>query len=258
MGCVDISELRLYVLPEVAIPEGVPRFKFEDYIVLKEIGVEAQVDRRINVMKDVVIQSDELEDKRHQRQIQHDMLLELSTIPTLCCLDVGIVKDKYITLCYVSTVPSYMKFIAPENFHLENHLVDLQSDLYRKSDAWSLGLCLLQLYNNGRYPLEDIQMDTNAAIHCYLLSRRFSGETVVDDHWPPKPPSHASPLFRDFISSCLDLDVSRRASVDQLLTHDFLVSNGSISRDATPLLGATACRSLGRESGLTFSTQFFF
>ncbi|GAA0166726.1 hypothetical protein LIER_21817 [Lithospermum erythrorhizon] len=98
-------------------------------------------------------------------------------------------------------------------------------------------------------------MKTQGAIHWYLISRRFSGETVVDDHWPPKPPSDASPLFRDFISSCLDLDVSRRASVEQLLTHDFLISNGSIIISCT-----TVYSSLGREIGgcLTFSSQFFF
>ncbi|KAL6554810.1 hypothetical protein OROGR_006068 [Orobanche gracilis] len=138
--------------------------------------------------------------------------------------DVGIVKDKYITLRYASVVTPYMAFIAPENFHSGNDLVDLQSHPYWKSDAWSLGLCLLQLYNNGKYP----HHDSHAAVYDHLIAGFFTEPRVIADDWPPKAPSDACPLFSHFISSCLQVDVSMRASVPQLLSHPFLTSNGFI------------------------------
>jgi serine/threonine protein kinase len=56
--------------------------------------------------------------------------------------DVGTVKDKHIILGYVSNELRYMKYIAPENFHMdsdhEDDCVLQHSDRYTKSDAWNI------------------------------------------------------------------------------------------------------------------------
>ncbi|KAL6571774.1 Serine/threonine-protein kinase PAK 2 [Orobanche hederae] len=303
----------------VPIPDKVPRFNMEDYIFVKVVGfggagdvskVKKKSTGEFYAIKNIAIFSDELEDKQHQKNIQHDMSLatSLDHPNVMRCLgvctnesgiyflynympqnyrrrcvkdepelakmayqllkgldylrnekklvfkhltpgniffdpvsqlykisDVGIVKDKYITLSYVEVVSSFVRYIAPENYHPMNHLTDLQSDLYGKSDAWSLGLCLLQLYNNGKYPLDP------EIAYGYLLSGLYEKEIAVGDDWPPKPPSDASPPFRDFISSCLQLDVSRRYGVDQLLTHPFLLLHGFGTIPPPVLLPILSC-----------------
>jgi serine/threonine protein kinase len=143
--------------------------------------------------------------------------------------DVGTVKDRYISLNWLPIRSCYMKYIAPENFHIEDIDGDeeqdrtLQSDRYTKSDVWSLGLCLLEFYY-GTFPFHG----NDTELLRYLLSgldlEYGKLEVRHCDVWPPRPPPGAPALFSDFVSSCLKLDESQRFGVVELLKHDFITT----------------------------------
>jgi serine/threonine protein kinase len=143
--------------------------------------------------------------------------------------DVGTVKDRYISLNWLPIRSCYMKYIAPENFHIEDIDGDeeqdrtLQSDRYTKSDVWSLGLCLLEFYY-GTFPFHG----NDTELLRYLLSgldlEYGKLEVRHCDVWPPRPPPDAPALFSDFVSSCLKLDEFQRFGVDELLKHDFITT----------------------------------
>ncbi|WJX38414.1 hypothetical protein P8452_26080 [Trifolium repens] len=115
--------------------------------------------------------------------------------------DVGTVKDRYISLNWLPIRSCYMKYIAPENFHIEDIDGDeeqdrtLQSDRYTKSDVWSLGLCLLEFYH-GTFPFHG----NDTELLRYLLSG----------------------LDLEYGKS--ELDESQRFGVDELLKHDFITT----------------------------------
>jgi serine/threonine protein kinase len=140
--------------------------------------------------------------------------------------DVGTVKDKHIILGYVSNELRYMKYIAPENFHMdsdhEDDCVLQHSDRYTKSDAWSLGLSLLELYNLT-FPFDGNNKEL-LMIMLSCLNFEYGKSGVRETHvWPPRPPPDAPAQFRDFISPCLKLDETQRLGVDELLKHDFIM-----------------------------------
>ncbi|WJX32390.1 serine/threonine protein kinase, CMGC, CDC2/CDK sub [Trifolium repens] len=115
--------------------------------------------------------------------------------------DVGTVKDRYISLNWLPIRSCYMKYIAPENFHIEDIDGDeeqdrtLQSDRYTKSDVWSLGLCLLEFYY-GTFPFHG----NDTELLRYLLSGL------------------------DLEYGKLELDEFQRFGVDELLKHDFITT----------------------------------
>ncbi|KAL6538732.1 Protein kinase [Orobanche gracilis] len=142
--------------------------------------------------------------------------------------DVGTVKDKYITLLSVPISPWYMKYIAPENFHMGNdEEFVLHSDRYSKSDAWSLGLCLLEFYN-GTFPFDGDDRELQKFLLAGLDLEYGQSGACDCDLWPPRPPTCAPALFCDFISSCLKLDVSERFGINELLKHDFITTHCAV------------------------------
>jgi len=50
-------------------------------------------------------------------------------------------------------------------------------------------------------------------------------------------PEHLSPLFRDFLSKCLDVDCERRPTATEILTHPFLRKADQL-RTLAPLIKA--------------------
>lgn len=100
-------------------------------------------------------------------------------------------------------------YMSPERIN-----PDLKGGDYDESagDIWSVGICILQIYE-GRFPYaKGKQMK--------WLGLMFK----IGNTEPPQAPSTGSMDFRDFIACCLRKDPSKRWTADQLLKHPFVLS----------------------------------
>eukprot|EP01103_Thecamoeba_quadrilineata_P003129 TRINITY_DN12946_c0_g1_i1.p1 TRINITY_DN12946_c0_g1~~TRINITY_DN12946_c0_g1_i1.p1 ORF type:complete len:619 (-),score=119.81 TRINITY_DN12946_c0_g1_i1:250-1893(-) len=76
-------------------------------------------------------------------------------------------------------------------------------------DIWSLGICLLELAN------------TRPPNHKNPIKAMFTAGTVGIEE-PFERPDRWSVVFRNFVSMCLVFDTTKRATADQLSSHEFL------------------------------------
>lgn len=80
-------------------------------------------------------------------------------------------------------------------------------------DIWSLG-CILYIMICGRMPYDDSNI--NKMILCQMDSKnKFSSSTY----------EHLDPLVKDLITIMLEPDVTRRANIDKVLNHTWLMIN---------------------------------
>lgn len=94
-----------------------------------------------------------------------------------------------------------------------------------KVDVWSLGILVIEMIQSEPPYFNESIFD---ALH-----------KIVANGTPPfEKPEPFSPQLEAFLSVCLRMDVKRRASVDQLLAHDFL-KGGCPPSDLVNLFGLT-------------------
>lgn len=85
-----------------------------------------------------------------------------------------------------------------------------------KVDVWSLGIMAIEMAE-----VEPPYMDMEPMRALYLIA---TGDTP-----PLRDPDRHSALLKKFLHTCLVVDVSKRATSDDLLEHEFLRSGGSTS-----------------------------
>lgn len=95
-------------------------------------------------------------------------------------------------------------YMAPERIVSQR-----DNTLTPKADVWSFGVTVFELVT-GRHPF-----DVNAALVELV-------ETLTVESEPRLAGREASKALRDFVARCLTRDLARRASVGELLQHQFL------------------------------------
>ncbi|CDP02938.1 unnamed protein product [Coffea canephora] len=127
--------------------------------------------------------------------------------------DVGAPKDLLFDVdCQPVPNVEAERYVAPE---LLSYTVRLSVEGVENWDVWSLGMCLLEFYL-GKFPIDyDKRKDTKG------LSLPFFMAGMPN---PPRAPPEAWPPFRHFIELCLQRSPADRASVDQLLSHEFVLT----------------------------------
>ncbi|CDP20037.1 unnamed protein product [Coffea canephora] len=104
---------------------------------------------------------------------------------------------------FILTVLSTIQYCSPEM--LQHQLRKI--DRLNKSDVWSLGILLLEIYM-GHF-------------HFPRIDKLQTYNEIINDFVVPELPNSTS-QFRDFVQRCLIRDIDSRASVDDLLGHNFL------------------------------------
>ncbi|XP_059669830.1 mitogen-activated protein kinase kinase 5-like [Cornus florida] len=107
---------------------------------------------------------------------------------------------------------STIAYISPERINTD--MCGRVCDTY-KGDIWSVGVTVLELYL-GRSPFA-------VAVAEQSISAIFM--SVVFAQPPPETPQTASTAFRDFIACCLQRDLRKRWTAEQLLRHPFIAQN---------------------------------
>ncbi|XP_027066702.1 putative disease resistance protein RGA4 [Coffea arabica] len=131
----------------------------------------------------------------HQRKIVHGDIRPSRIF--FASTKLGCVKIVYFGRILQLLRPSDERHLHPER---ANSLDGFAGDL------WSLGLCILELYL-GSFPL-DTEISALKLSHICDLST-------------------ASAEFRDFISCCLQKDMAKRWTAEQLLHHPFILQNST-------------------------------
>ena len=111
-------------------------------------------------------------------------------------------------------------WMAPE-------VIDEEVRYGKKADIWSLGIMALEM-KDGYPPY--IDMDPLKAL--FLIASKGKP--------PIKSWDTLSPEFQNFLNSCLEKDVKKRATAAELLEHDFLLQAISL-KEMVPLIYATKC-----------------
>jgi mitogen-activated protein kinase kinase kinase 1 len=96
-------------------------------------------------------------------------------------------------------------WMAPELFRNEAYGT--------KADIWSFGCAMVEVLNGGGAPWP-VVFDNPVSAYNYI---------VLSPTLEPNIPVHVSELCRSFINRCLDRDAGRRADVDALLVHPWIV-----------------------------------
>ncbi|KAL6579416.1 hypothetical protein OROMI_009632 [Orobanche minor] len=138
--------------------------------------------------------------------------------------DILTIKDRFLTPLEdggTGFLRVREKYMSPE--HFSQDVRGEESDHLCKSDIWSLGLCLLELYL-GEYPFKTPGSYIFGLYHHIELT--YGLNSVDHNVWPPKPPDDAPPLFSDFVSKCLKLRVTERAGIEELGTHELFTNYG--------------------------------
>ena len=86
----------------------------------------------------------------------------------------------------------------------------------RFSDIWSLGCLTIEMLT-GEPPWSQYRNPMAVLFQLYNISE------------PPEIPSHLSPLCKDFISSCFQIEPNKRLNVNKLLKHPFLAISSNLS-----------------------------
>lgn len=81
----------------------------------------------------------------------------------------------------------------------------------------------------------------------YLNENPLRALYLIATNGTPKlqNPEALSPVFRDFLRVCLEMDVDRRPSAEELLRHEFLQKSEPL-QNLIPLIKATKSEALNR------------
>lgn len=159
----------------------------------------------------------------HRRHIVHrdikpsNLLINSRKQVKIADFGVGRILNQTMDPCNSSV--GTIAYMSPERINTD--INDGQYDAYA-GDIWSLGVSILEFYM-GRFPFAVGRQGDWASLMCAICMSQ-----------PPEAPTTASPEFRDFVSRCLQRDPSRRWTASRLLSHPFLVRNGSNHNQSPP------------------------
>ncbi|KAG1326940.1 mitogen-activated protein kinase kinase 5 [Cocos nucifera] len=150
----------------------------------------------------------------HRRRIVHrdikpsNLLINASRQVKIADFGVGRILAKTMDPCNSSV--GTIAYMSPERIN-----TDLNEGVYNaySGDIWSFGLSMLEFYL-GRFPFGEHlgrQGGDWASLMCAICYSK-----------PPEAPPAASPEFRSFIASCLQMEPLRRPSAAELLRHPFI------------------------------------
>ena len=155
--------------------------------------------------------------KEQSLQTTSSLLDSPLTLPPLTYINLQVkIADFGVSTMLQSTIAQCNSFVgtsaylSPERINPSPH-GDGRYNAY-KSDIWSLGLTLLELYM-GRYPYTEFQPGQVLPF--------FSLYNAIVRNDPPQAPPECSWYFKDFIAKCLTKDVASRPSVSDLIRHPF-------------------------------------
>lgn len=92
-----------------------------------------------------------------------------------------------------------------------------------KVDVWSLGIMALEMIDG-----EPPYLNENPLRALYLIATNGKPEI--------KEKSRLSPVFLDFLDKCLEVQVEKRISASELLTHSFIIRKAKPLSSLTPLI----------------------
>ena len=170
----------------------------------------------------------------HQKGVIHKDLKPANFMlvaGTLKLIDFGIAKcvQSDMTSVIIDNPVGTFNYMSPESIQdLNGPQFDKEGKkkpgvkISFKSDVWSLG-CILYHLTYGKLPFADIK---------YPL-QKLQAISNSNHHIPFPERSDLDPRLVEVIKSCLERDVGRRASVEELLSHSFLREEAPAAPAAT-------------------------
>ena len=137
------------------------------------------------------------------RDIKAANILLANGIPKLTDFGISLQSSELSSLAPEDQQRGTPYWMAPEILNLE--------PFTEKCDIWSLGITAIELYQ-GNPPYSDLNP----------MRAMFK---IAQDPNPPPFPTNISTDFSDFLSCCLNKDVTFRKTTEQLINHPFIQHN---------------------------------